>query len=177
MKMGRAAIISLVLFFSIGCDQVTKIGARKYLQDRETMSFLGDTFRLTYVENHGAFLGLGSTLPELARTIIFTVFVTGFLIALLVWVIRTPSLTKLSLVSLSLLAGGGIGNVIDRLIQNGGVTDFMNMGIGPVRTGIFNVADVWIVIGAALLFFSKDFRDGPKEEEGEEDVPESAPAT
>lgn len=169
MKIGRAGIILFVLTFSIGCDQVTKIGAREYLRGRETMSYLWDTFRLTYVENHGAFLGLGSSLPEFARTLIFTFLVTGFLVALLVWVIRTPSLSKLALVSLSLVAGGGIGNVIDRVMQNGGVTDFLNLGIGPVRTGIFNVADVWIVVGGLMLFLARDFRAPPEADEPDEE--------
>ena len=44
----------------------------------------------------------------------------------------------------------------------GGVTDFLNIGIGSLRTGIFNVADVWIMLGAGLLFLARDFRE-PKE--------------
>ncbi|WP_419661036.1 signal peptidase II (lipoprotein signal peptidase) domain protein [Desulfosarcina variabilis str. Montpellier] len=55
------------------------------------------------------------------------------------------------------LSGTGIGNLIDRILHNGFVMDFLNVGIGPLRTGIFNVADVAIMGGAALLFF-KTFR-------------------
>jgi signal peptidase II len=43
-------------------------------------------------------------------------------------------------------------NLIDRILYDGRVTDFLNFGIGPLRTGIFNVADVVGVIGAVLLF-------------------------
>jgi signal peptidase II len=54
-------------------------------------------------------------------------------------------------VALALVAGGGISNLIDRLLYNGRVTDFLNVGIGGVRTGIFNVADMAIMAGALLL--------------------------
>ena len=162
MKFRKAAILLLVLFTSVACDQVTKIGARKYLEGEGTTSYLGDTFRLTYIENHGAFLGLGSSLPEFWRTMIFVVFVTAMLIGVVVWTIRTPKVSTLALVSLSLVVGGGVGNLIDRVLFDGGVTDFLNIGIGSLRTGIFNVADVWIMLGAGLLFLARDFRE-PKE--------------
>ncbi len=50
-----------------------------------------------------------------------------------------------------LLLGGAIGNLIDRVRFDGLVIDFMNLGVGPLRTGIFNVADVAISCGAVLL--------------------------
>jgi signal peptidase II len=53
-------------------------------------------------------------------------------------------------VAYALLAGGGAGNLWDRL-AGGAVTDFLNLGIGPVRTGIFNVADLAIVAGVVVL--------------------------
>lgn len=162
MKLGKAAIIFAVLLGSIGCDQVTKVTAQKYLEGRPTLSYLGDTFRLTYIENHGAFLGLGSSLPAYARTAIFTVLVGGLLLGLLIWVLRKKDLSKTALVASSLLIGGGVGNLIDRVMNQGGVVDFMNLGLGSLRTGIFNVADVWIVIGACLFFIAKDFREPDK---------------
>jgi signal peptidase II len=55
---------------------------------------------------------------------------------------------------LALVAGGGISNLIDRLLYNGRVTDFLNVGIGGVRTGIFNVADMAIMAGALLLLLN-----------------------
>jgi signal peptidase II len=47
---------------------------------------------------------------------------------------------------------GGLGNLIDRLAYGGYVVDFVNIGIGPLRTGVFNVADVGVVVGALMLF-------------------------
>lgn len=154
MRYGKTSIIAMVLLGSVGCDQLSKATARHFLEQSGTRSFLGDTLRLTYTENHGAFLGLGSSLPEGLRTAIFTFMVALGLVALLAWMLRAPKLTSTAIVALSLVVGGGLGNLIDRVVNNGGVIDFMNLGIGPLRTGIFNVADVWIVVGAALLLSS-----------------------
>jgi signal peptidase II len=57
-------------------------------------------------------------------------------------------------VGLALLAASGIGNLIDRLLFDGRVTDFLNIGIGSLRTGIFNVADVVGMIGFVVLLFA-----------------------
>lgn len=57
------------------------------------------------------------------------------------------------MLALSLFIGGGTSNLLDRLLHGGYVVDFINIGIGPVRTGIFNVADVAISLGMILLVF------------------------
>ena len=56
------------------------------------------------------------------------------------------------------ILAGGIGNLIDRILNNGLVTDFINVGIGPLRTGIFNVADIAFTCGAiaAVFLMQKD---------------------
>jgi len=53
--------------------------------------------------------------------------------------------------AVALLFAGGVGNLIDRVTSGGSVVDFIKLGIGPVRTGIFNVADVAITVGALIL--------------------------
>jgi signal peptidase II len=57
-------------------------------------------------------------------------------------------------VATSLLVAGGLGNLVDRITRQGAVTDFLNIGVGQVRTGVFNVADLAIVLGVALLILS-----------------------
>lgn len=56
-----------------------------------------------------------------------------------------------SVAAVALLFAGGVGNLIDRVTSGGSVVDFINLGIGPVHTGIFNVADVAITVGALIL--------------------------
>lgn len=63
-------------------------------------------------------------------------------------------------IGLLLVASGGLGNLLDRLFNQGAAIDFLNLGIGPLRTGIFNVADVLIIAGAStvMLFSLRDQR-------------------
>jgi len=153
-RMSAARRLFLVLLVNatcIVCDQATKLIAKRYLQPGAIFSFAGDMFRLQYAENTGAFLSLGSSLPESWRHITFTVLVGIFLAALLLYTIFSATLPPSQFFCLSLLCGGGLSNLIDRIVYDGRVVDFLNVGIGPLRTGIFNVADMAITAAAILL--------------------------
>lgn len=143
----KVAIVIGFMATSIGIDQYTKQIAVQKLKATPVQTFWWDTFRLQYAENNGAFLSLGSGLSDTTRFWTFTVLVTGFLIGLGIYMFRKKDISKLELISYSLVLGGGIGNLIDRWTRNGWVIDFMNMGIGELRTGIFNVADAVIMAG------------------------------
>lgn len=147
----RLFLVLLVIATCIVCDQATKLIAKRYLQPGAIFSFAGDMFRLQYAENTGAFLSLGSSLPESWRHITFTVLVGIFLAALLLYTIFSGTLPPSQFFCLSLLCGGGLSNLIDRIVYDGRVVDFLNVGIGPLRTGIFNVADMAITAAAILL--------------------------
>jgi len=148
-------LIALILFTSIGCDQVSKNIAKNSLANSPPMSYLGETFRLQYAENTGAFLGLGSGLSKTTRFLLFTFLSGGLLIALFFYTIKSRDLQRKHIFALSLILGGGISNMIDRVFNDGKVIDFMNMGIGSLRTGIFNMADVLIMVGmASILLFN-----------------------
>jgi signal peptidase II len=59
------------------------------------------------------------------------------------------------MIALAFVVGGGIGNLLSRLLNEGRVIDFINIGFGPLRTGTFNVADMAIMAGVgALVYFS-----------------------
>ena len=120
------------------------------------ISLLGDTLRLEYVENPGAFLGLGGTLPGEARHALFVVAV-GLAVALLVVFALARAAGRASVphvVALALVCGGAVGNLIDRIVRDGRVVDFLNVGVGPLRSGIFNVADLALLAGAAILVWA-----------------------
>lgn len=139
-------------------DRVTKLIAIETLADRPAEDYLGGALRLIYQENHGAMLSLGAGLPESIRFLFFTVFVAIILVALLVFVLLKRTLTVKDALAAALVIGGGLGNVIDRLFYNGAVLDFLNVGIGDLRTGVFNVADVAILAGLLVYVI------GPKAE-------------
>jgi len=150
-KLPRILVILYITLACIVCDQVSKFIAKQFLQPGDFYSYAGDTFRFQYAENSGAFLGLGASLPEPWRHLVFTIFVGVFLLALLVYLLRSRELTLFATVCLSLVCAGGLSNLIDRLAYDGRVVDFLNVGIDSLRTGIFNVADMAITFGALLM--------------------------
>ena len=154
--MRRALKLSFllsVLLPCVGCDQATKSVARKLLTTSDPMSLLGGFIRFEYVENPGAFMGTGAQLPGTLRFLMFVVFTGTMLAVMLLLVIKERTGDPTKLIGLALLAGGGIGNLIDRIINDGRVVDFVSLGLGPVRTGVFNLADVAVMAGAMLLFY------------------------
>jgi signal peptidase II len=154
----RVAAIALLVLVTIGIDQTTKELARTYLRGEGTVRVVGDVFILHYVENEGAFLSLGSRLPGPARVALFVAFPLAALAWLVIAMVRSSSLSWRLLAGLSVIAGGGFGNLIDRIFRGGRVSDFMNLGIGSFRTGIFNVADMAIMAGCVLLLISPSGR-------------------
>jgi signal peptidase II len=153
-KVWRFALVGALLLSCLGCDQISKGVARDQLALGETHAFLGDIFRLVHVETPGVFLGIGANLPEPVRVALFQGAISLVILALL-WAAAFRSRTRpLQVVGFTLLAASGIGNLIDRLLFDGRVTDFLNIGIGSLRTGIFNVADVVGMIGFVVLLFA-----------------------
>lgn len=146
----RIVTIILILLACTGCDQATKAVAKEHAPRHAAFSFAYDTIRLQYVENRGAFLGVGAALPEPARKLLLIGGVAILLMGLLGYAALRATIAT-TIIGLALIAGGGIGNLIDRLAHDGGVIDFLNLGIGALRTGVFNMADVAIVIGTALI--------------------------
>ena len=134
---------------TVGCDRVTKHMATTSLAGERGRSYFSDTIRLDYVENTGGFLGLGASLPRTARTALFTIG-TGLMLLVLVGAAVHFHWRGGLLMGAALILAGGASNWVDRVIR-GSVVDFINVGIGPLRTGIFNVADVAIALGIALL--------------------------
>jgi signal peptidase II len=156
-KWGTRLVLLAVVATTIGCDQVSKHVASTHLMDGARQSYLGDSLRLEYSENTGAFLSLGAGLPWWARTTLFSVGTVVLLIGCVVAAL-TRRLKGVALFGLWLLFAGGFSNLVDRVVH-GRVVDFLNVGIGPVRTGIFNVADMAIMLGVALLGGSRVVRD------------------
>lgn len=159
----RFFLIMIMIIILIGCDQATKKAARNFLAEASAISFMGDIFRLQYAENKGAFLSLGSRLPESVSRFALIILPLVFLFGLLGYIAAQKQLTKSQLIGFSFILGGGFSNLYDRVFNNGHVIDFMNMGIGNIRTGIFNVADVAIMIGFFVLLLFSGFNFSEKE--------------
>lgn len=152
-KAKRIALLFFVLISCVGCDRATKLMARQELATAPMQEYWNGFFRLVYAENPGAFLSLGANLHPTLRFWVFTVFVAVLLSGLSWFVLRHIHKAPLPFViAVALIAGGGLGNLIDRIIYDGHVVDFMQIGYTPLRTGVFNVADMAIMTGTGLMF-------------------------
>lgn len=142
----------------ISCDRVTKDLAKEHLMNKADISYFHNTVRLSYVENTGAAMSLGDNLPKAAGFVVLCLLPLVFLLLVSAYVIsHSKEMSFIKMFSFSLLIAGGLGNVIERIFYNRHVTDFMNIGISNIRTGIFNFADVCVTAGAiGLLLFYKD---------------------
>ena len=157
----RARLMSLLLLLVmlVGCDQATKKYATRHLQhtSRDPIQYLGDTFEIRYAHNRGAFLSLFSGMSEESRFLLLTVMNAIILTGVAVFLLSSHKVEGVPFVALALLLAGGIGNLIDRALLGGIVVDFMVIdfsswtGIGWLKTGIFNVADIAITCGFLLL--------------------------
>jgi len=151
-RFNQSVLLLLLLILSIGCDQLTKDAARQHLARQSPYSWFHDTIRLQYAENIGAFLSFGRGFSEGLRVFLFQVFPSVCLLVLAVVLFVQP-MSLDTVVAWSLVLSGGLGNLVDRIINDGRVIDFMNIGIGSLRAGIFNVADVYITVGVVVLVF------------------------
>jgi len=146
----RLAVLSISILCCIGCDQSTKMVAQSHLRGHSSISYFDSTFNFVYAENAGTMLGIGSNLPEGIRFLFFVLFVGILLVAAIAFVLVKP-LSIVTVFAIALVVGGGISNLIDRLIHDCSVIDFMLIKIGSLESGIFNVADLAIIFGTSLL--------------------------
>lgn len=131
-------------------DRLTKIWAVNTLKEQPMKSYLDDIFRLVYAENTGAFLSLGSGMNDTLRYWVLAVVPVLVLLYIFFHVLTAKNLHIVQQAAFGFILGGGLSNIYDRIME-GRVVDFMNMGVGTLRTGIFNVADMSIMLGLFLM--------------------------
>ena len=161
-------------------DQVTKVIVLKTLEVGESVDLIPGVFRFTHIKNPGAALGI---LQE--NRWIFIVISLVAVVAIIVYLVKYRPKNPWLYVPVSMIAGGGVGNMIDRLFYgesfgNGLVVDFLDFCAFPnLWHWVFNVADAFVVVGAGMLFVYlviDIINDGKaeklkKEQEQHEEVP------
>src|SRR5262245_3629147 len=148
-RHGRTLLYVALLMATVGCDRITKHLASVALDGELPRSFVSGVVRLEYAENTGAFLSIGARLPESTRTLLLEFGVGLLLLAIGVAAFKYQ-LRGRALLGVALIWAGGASNLFDRVVH-GSVVDFINVGIGGLRTGIFNVADIAIFLGVVLF--------------------------
>jgi len=141
-------IIGLIFASSILADQLTKSWAVNVLKDGSSIKVIGNFLRFTYAENRGAAFSI------LQNQRWFFIVVTIVMLIVLAYIFfRTKNINKLSRLSIAMIAGGAIGNFIDRLML-GYVIDFIDVRFGSFYNfPIFNIADSFVVCGTILMIF------------------------
>lgn len=128
----------------VAIDQWIKIWALRVLPPVYTIEIIPRFFRFTYVENRGAAFGL---LQD--KTSLLSVVTGVILLGLLVWILITKMQNRFLLWSVSMVAAGGIGNLLDR-ITRGFVVDYLDFS--PLfGFPVFNFADCCVVVGTLLI--------------------------
>lgn len=173
--IGRSWFSFLGISFLVFLDQLSKYWINKFVPlNHIAFSFLGDWLRIIHVKNLGIAFSLGNTFPNLIRFLLFIIIpiiFIGFLFYISFFrkdiFSKNNRLFYLQKMSLILIIGGGIGNLIDRILRNG-VIDFIDVGfcgiLGLERWPTFNFADSFVCIGALLWFISSIFFDRKKDE-------------
>lgn len=159
-------IKSLPIFLALGIiifDQITKILVFNNIEYGDIYaSFFDGLIRITHVWNTGAAFSIGADFAPIIRVFVLKILPLVVLIGLIVYYYRTNEFSKLQQWSIWSIIGGGFGNLIDRFFRPGGVVDFIDidffdidfLGFTMTRWPVFNIADMSVVIGGALLVIS-----------------------
>ena len=177
-KKNRYSLITSIVVLSIAFDQLSKIWVRINVKSRKVFSvceewlpnphfsklsdnsyleetqIISDYFILMNVENFGAFLGFGSCMNQNMRLILLIILPIVVLISITIFTYIDKTLDKISIIGFSLIIGGGVANIFDRIVY-GSVTDFLYINLGGIfKTGIFNIADLSVTTGMILILIS-----------------------
>jgi signal peptidase II len=162
--LARVALLSGAL---LGLDFATKVLAEAYLGGR--VRLLGGLVLLVFTRNQGAFLSMGASFGPWARLVFLIALPALALAALLAWLIlRAPPSRPLAWVAALFLAGG-FGNLVERIFV-GSVRDFLNFGIGNLRTGVMNLADLYLTAALVVVLLRGRSLEREGEKGGEDEA-------
>jgi signal peptidase II len=141
----------LVALGVVAADQLTKLAAAKGLSQSGSVRVVGDVVRLTLVRNPGVAFGLNfgswSQIP-------LAVLSAAIVVVLAVYLVRQRNGSGPGEIALAAIAGGALGNLVDRL-RFGTVVDFLDIGVGNTRWPVFNLADSAVTVGVVYLLLAQ----------------------
>lgn len=135
-------LYELIIVLLIGIDQISKVWALNYLKEMSSIPIIKDVFHLTYVENRGAAFGMLQNNQSIFIIVALTASVFGL------YYLHTKKVNILSKTGIILIIAGAIGNLIDR-VRLGFVVDYFDFRF--IWEYVFNVADVFVVVGTIVL--------------------------
>lgn len=152
MKVVLLAVVVLIL------DQLSKYVVRVNMELYQSIPVIENIFHITYIRNPGAAFGILAQ-----QTLFFIIITSAVLIGMAVFYRHIINEGPLVQWSMGMVAGGAVGNLIDR-VRYGEVVDFFDFRIWPV----FNIADIAIVLGVGLLIIEIFRRPETTEDKGEQ---------
>ncbi len=138
----------LIVGLIVIIDQISKIIIKKSMYLGQSMKVAGDFLRITYVENPGIAFGI-----QVGSPFVFTILSLLASMGIVVYMIYHRNGEKILKYGLAIILGGALGNLIDRLLAQR-VVDFVDIGVGPTRWPVFNVADSAVVVGMFVLLYA-----------------------
>lgn len=163
MKLLKRFYWVFLSVFLIVLDQISKLFVVKMIPEESSVVLIKDFFSLTHVRNDGAAFGMLSD-----HRWVFMVFTSVVVIGVIIALCSGKVKNHWGIVSLSLIVGGGIGNMIDRIFLEE-VIDFFAFNFWGYQFAVFNVADIFVCCGTVILafyiFLSRDFDSKKKVEE------------
>ncbi len=127
------------------CDQLTKLWVISSLELGESRAVIPGILNWTYIRNEGAALGMLSD-----HRWVFMILSALLIVIIALFIILSKDISRMLVIVLAAILGGGIGNMIDRFAY-GYVVDFIDVKFLPFWKWIFNVADIFVTVGAILL--------------------------
>ena len=149
-------IYELIILLLVGIDQLSKILALKYLKNVESIPIIQNMFHLTYVENRGAAFGMFQNNQIIFVIVALVASIYGL------YYLHKNKVNILGKVSILLIISGALGNLIDR-VRLGFVVDYFDFRI--IWEYVFNIADIFVVLGTILLCIYILFYDDNKEKQ------------
>ena len=146
---GREAFVAVALVVAVA-DQIVKAIVDRFMSLHESRVVVDGFLHLTYVRNRGAAFGILSDAELPYQSLVFSAVSAVALLAITAYAWRLPASSRLPRLALSLVIGGAVGNLIDR-VRLGYVIDFVDVFWGTYHWPAFNVADSAISVGVVLL--------------------------
>jgi signal peptidase II len=149
----RYLLLTIIALTTMILDQIVKLYIQKSMRLHETIIVIPGFFHLTYIRNPGAAFGLLANQGNGFRFVFFGVTSLAAVVLLGALLYKTPPDQRMTPLAISLVLGGALGNLLDR-IRFGEVVDFMDFFVNGFHWPAFNLADSAITIGITILLIN-----------------------
>ncbi|MCK4534512.1 MAG: lipoprotein signal peptidase [Syntrophobacterales bacterium] len=157
----KHGVFFITLLLVVGLDQISKIYISSVMSLHASYPVIDGFFNITYVRNPGAAFGFLANATPMFRSLFLIIVSAAAIVMILYFLAKNRSAGILLTFALSLILGGAVGNLVDR-IRFGNVVDFLDFYIASCHWPAFNVADSAISVGAVLLIVEMLRREKPR---------------